>query len=120
MSTLLIHNARCIATFDHVEAAQSTELRDASIYIKDNRIEFIGLAANLPPEALQADEIIDARRHLVTPGLVNTHHHMYQSLTRAIPEVQNAELFSWLGGAVPDLGGSYARDGSSEHPDCHG
>ena len=47
MSTLLIHNARCIATFDHVEAAQSTELRDASIYIKGNRIVFVGLTADL-------------------------------------------------------------------------
>ena len=101
MSTLLIHNARCIATFDHAESARSTELRDASIYIKGNRIVFVGLTADLPPEALQADEVIDARRHLVTPGLVNTHHHMYQSLTRAIPEVQNAELFSWLGGLYP-------------------
>jgi cytosine/adenosine deaminase-related metal-dependent hydrolase len=50
---------------------------------------------------LQADEVIDASHHLVTPGLVNTHHHMYQSLTRAIPEVQNAELFGWLRGLYP-------------------
>jgi cytosine/adenosine deaminase-related metal-dependent hydrolase len=45
--------------------------------------------------------VIDASHHLVTPGLVNTHHHMYQSLTRAIPEVQNAELFGWLCGLYP-------------------
>jgi cytosine/adenosine deaminase-related metal-dependent hydrolase len=48
-----------------------------------------------------ADEVIDARGYLVTPGLINTHHHMYQSLTRAIPEVQNAELFGWLRGLYP-------------------
>ncbi|MDP1780779.1 MAG: 8-oxoguanine deaminase, partial [Hydrogenophaga sp.] len=48
-----------------------------------------------------ADETIDARGHLVMPGLVNTHHHMYQSLTRAVPAVQNAELFGWLRGLYP-------------------
>ncbi|OGO98471.1 MAG: 8-oxoguanine deaminase [Curvibacter sp. RIFCSPHIGHO2_12_FULL_63_18] len=101
MGTLLIHHARAIATFDNAAPAQSTELRDASIYIEGNRIAFIGATADLPPHALQAEEVIDARHHLVTPGLVNTHHHMYQSLTRAIPEVQNAELFGWLRGLYP-------------------
>jgi 8-oxoguanine deaminase len=106
MGTLLIHNARAIATFDtatfdNAAPAQSTELRDASIYIEGNCIAFIGATADLPPQALQADEVINACHHLVTPGLVNTHHHMYQSLTRAIPEVQNAELFGWLRGLYP-------------------
>jgi 8-oxoguanine deaminase len=106
MGTLLIHNARAIATFDsatfdNAAPAQSTELRNASIYIEGNRIAFIGATADLPPQALQADEVINACHHLVTPGLVNTHHHMYQSLTRAIPEVQNAELFGWLRGLYP-------------------
>jgi cytosine/adenosine deaminase-related metal-dependent hydrolase len=106
MGTLLIHNARAIATFDsatfdHADPAQSIELRNASIYIEGNRIAFIGATADLPPQALEADEVIDAQRHLVTPGLVNTHHHMYQSLTRAIPGVQNAELFGWLRGLYP-------------------
>jgi cytosine/adenosine deaminase-related metal-dependent hydrolase len=101
MTTLLIHNARCVATFDHVDPTQVRELRDASIYIRDNRIDYVGPTADLPPQALQADEIIDARNHVVTPGLVNTHHHMYQSLTRAIPQVQNAELFGWLRGLYP-------------------
>src|SRR3990167_425772 len=101
MGTLLIHHARAIATFDNANPAQSTELRNASIYVEGNRIAFIGATADLPPHALQADEVIDACHHLVTPGLVNTHHHMYQSLTRAIPEVQNAELFGWLRGLYP-------------------
>lgn len=101
MGTLLIHNACAIATFDNTNPAHATELRDASIYIEGNRIAFIGATADLPPQALQADEVIDACHHLVTPGLVNTHHHMYQSLTRAIPEVQNAELFGWLRGLYP-------------------
>ncbi|MES2529624.1 MAG: amidohydrolase family protein, partial [Pseudomonadota bacterium] len=94
MTTLLIRNATCIATFD----ADRTELRDASVFIRDHRVEAIGAAADLPQ---QADEVIDARGHLVVPGLVNTHHHMYQSLTRAIPAVQDAELFSWLRGLYP-------------------
>ena len=100
-TTLLIHNARCIATQDHADPTQARELRNASIYIQDNRIAFVGPTAELPPQALRSDEVIDARQHLVTPGLVNTHHHMYQSLTRAIPSVQNAELFGWLKGLYP-------------------
>ncbi|MDM0115873.1 8-oxoguanine deaminase [Variovorax sp. J22R133] len=94
MSTLLIRNAECIATFDD----QRTELRQGSILIRGNRIEAIGPSADV---AASADEVIDARGHLVVPGLVNTHHHMYQSLTRAIPGVQDAELFSWLRGLYP-------------------
>jgi 8-oxoguanine deaminase len=94
MSTLLIHNAACIATMDDVH----TELRDASVFVRDHLIEAVGPADSLP---LTADHVIDARGHLVTPGLVNTHHHMYQSLTRAIPSVQNAELFGWLRGLYP-------------------
>jgi cytosine/adenosine deaminase-related metal-dependent hydrolase len=101
LGTLLIHNARAVATFDHANPAQATELCNASIYIEGNCIRYIGATADLPPQAREADEVIDASRHLVTPGLVNTHHHMYQSLTRAIPEVQNAELFGWLRGLYP-------------------
>ena len=94
MRTLLIKNAHCIATLD----AHNRELRDASVFIRGNVIEAIGPAHESPAKA---DEVIDARSHLVTPGLVNTHHHMYQSLTRAIPAVQNAELFGWLRGLYP-------------------
>ncbi len=94
MTTLLIHNADCIATLDDAR----TELQKASVFIRGNLIEAIGLAASLPQSA---DEVIDARGHLVVPGLVNTHHHMFQSLTRAVPGVQNAELFTWLRGLYP-------------------
>ena len=92
--TLLIRNASCVATFDDAR----TELRDASVFIRGHRIEAVGPVADLPR---QADDVIDARGHLVVPGLVNTHHHMFQSLTRAIPAVQDAELFSWLRGLYP-------------------
>ncbi len=101
MTTLLIHNAACIATLDPTGPAPSTELADASLFVRDGLIEWIGHSATLPPALQQADEVIDARGHLVVPGLVNTHHHMYQSLTRAIPQVQDAELFSWLRGLYP-------------------
>jgi 8-oxoguanine deaminase len=101
MPNLLIKDARCVATFDHADPALGRELRDASLFIVDGRIAFVGATADLPPEAHTADEVIDARRHLVTPGLINTHHHMFQSLTRAIPAVQNAELFGWLRGLYP-------------------
>ena len=101
MTTLLIHNAACIATLDPTGSAPSTELADASLFVRDGLIEWIGPSATLPPALQQADEVIDARGHLVVPGLVNTHHHMYQSLTRAIPQVQDAELFSWLRGLYP-------------------
>jgi len=101
MTTLLIHHATCIATLAPTGSAPSTELADTSLFVRDGLIEWIGPSATLPPALLQADEAIDARGHLVVPGLVNTHHHMYQSLTRAIPQVQDAELFSWLRGLYP-------------------
>ena len=74
------------------------ELLGASVFLRGNRIEAIGPATTLPGTA---DEVIDARGHLVLPGFVNTHHHMFQSLTRAVPAVQDAELFTWLRGLYP-------------------
>jgi 8-oxoguanine deaminase len=102
MSSLLIHNATCIATLDHADPAKGRELKDASLFVRGNVIEWLGPTSELPPALRnEAAEVIDARGHLVTPGLVNTHHHMYQSLTRAIPGVQDAELFGWLRGLYP-------------------
>jgi len=94
MNTLLIHNAHTIATLNDA----GDEFRNASIFVRGNIIEAIGPAAQLPSTA---DRVIDAQHHVVIPGMVNTHHHMSQSLTRAIPGVQNAELFSWLTGLYP-------------------
>jgi len=93
-STLLIRDASLVATLDD----ERRELPDASILIRGNLIEAIGPASELPRSAA---EVIDARGHLVVPGLVNAHHHMYQSLTRAIRAVQDAELFSWLRALYP-------------------
>jgi 8-oxoguanine deaminase len=92
--TLLIKNAQCVATMDD----DSRELKNSSILIEAGLIKWIGSSGEEPQ---QANETIDAQGHLVVPGFVNTHHHMYQSLTRAIPTVQNAELFSWLKGLYP-------------------
>lgn len=87
--TLVVKHADVLVTMDGARR----ELRDAGLYVEDNRIVAVGPSAELPE---QADEVLDLRGHLVIPGLVNTHHHMYQSLTRAIPAAQNAELFGWL------------------------
>jgi cytosine/adenosine deaminase-related metal-dependent hydrolase len=100
MTSLFIHRAACIATQDDA----GTELFNASLLLRDGRVARIfteneSVEAYLQPGAV--DEVIDARHHVVTPGLVNTHHHMVQSLTRAVPQVQNAELFSWLKGLYP-------------------
>ncbi len=98
MTTLLIKNAQAVATFDHADSLKSRELAHASVFVRDNLIEAIGPANELPQTA---DEVINAAGHLVMPGLVNTHHHMFQSLTRALPATQNAELFGWLRGLYP-------------------
>jgi cytosine/adenosine deaminase-related metal-dependent hydrolase len=94
MTTLLIHNAHTIATLNDA----GDELKNASIFVRNKLIEAIGPAHTLPSTA---DRVIDAQHHVVIPGMVNTHHHMSQSLTRAIPGVQNAELFGWLRGLYP-------------------
>ncbi|WP_296001744.1 8-oxoguanine deaminase [Rugamonas sp.] len=94
MSTLLIKHARVLVTMDE----QRRELADGALFIRDHVIEQVGLTAELPAVA---DEVIDARDHVVVPGLINTHHHMYQSLTRVIPAAQNGELFDWLNNLYP-------------------
>ncbi|MFC3108142.1 8-oxoguanine deaminase [Undibacterium arcticum] len=92
--TLLIKNARVLVTMD----ADRREIANGAIFIRDNVIEQVGNSADLPHSA---DEIIDATNHVVMPGLINTHHHMYQSLTRVIPTAQNGELFNWLTNLYP-------------------
>ncbi len=94
MSTLLIHHARVLLTMD----AERRELADGGVFVRDHVIEAVGPSRELPAVA---DEVIDASDQLVLPGLVNTHHHMYQTLTRALPSVQDAELFGWLRGLYP-------------------
>jgi len=98
MTTLLIHRANCIATQDDSD----TELRGGSILIEDGVIKQIFSASENTSHLISSvDEVVDATKHVVIPGMVNTHHHMVQSLTRAIPGVQSSELFSWLQGLYP-------------------
>ncbi|MGD0969757.1 MAG: 8-oxoguanine deaminase, partial [Candidatus Aquilonibacter sp.] len=59
----------------------------------DNAIERIGPAAALPQTA---DSVVDARGMILIPGLINTHHHFYQTLTRNVPGTQDVDLFAWL------------------------
>jgi 8-oxoguanine deaminase len=89
MGTLLIRDAAHVETFDDANRV----LRDASIFVRDGAIEALGPAAELPRDA---DRVVDARGCIVIPGLVNTHHHFFQTLTRAVPGTQDVELFDWL------------------------
>jgi len=69
------------------------ELQHASLFIKDGFITAIGTSDEMPDTA---DEVLDLTGHIVFPGFVNTHHHFYQTLTRAVPGTQDANLFNWL------------------------
>jgi len=89
MGTLLIQHARLLVTMD----AQRREIADGAVFVRDQVIEAVGPSAALPASA---DEVIDANDQVVIPGLVNTHHHMYQTLTRVIRPAQDNELFDWL------------------------
>lgn len=86
MSRLLIKNAAAIVTCNSTDEL----LKNANILIQDGEIIAIG------GESQAADETIDATGCIVYPGLVNTHHHLYQTFSRNLPQVQNLELFDWL------------------------
>ncbi|HOZ34118.1 MAG TPA: amidohydrolase family protein, partial [Tabrizicola sp.] len=87
MSDLVIRNADAVVTMN----ARRDELSGADIYLRDGVVLAVG------HDLTQAEaEVIDAQGCVVTPGLVNTHHHLYQTLTRAVPGGQDALLFGWL------------------------
>lgn len=88
MTTLLIKNAYLVTMDDH-----QRELPEGGLFIRDGFIEQVGATSELPATA---DEVLDLKGHVVLPGLVNTHHHFYQTLTRAVPAAQDANLFNWL------------------------
>jgi cytosine/adenosine deaminase-related metal-dependent hydrolase len=89
MSTLLIKNAAVLVTMDD----RRQEIPEGGLFVRDGFIEQVGATGSLPETA---DEVLDLRGHLLLPGLVNTHHHFYQTLTRAVPAAQDANLFHWL------------------------
>ncbi|MGI9647736.1 MAG: 8-oxoguanine deaminase [Acidimicrobiia bacterium] len=89
MTTLLVKNATVLATMD----SERREIGGGGLFIRDGWIEQVGEVEELPGTA---DEVVDLEGHVVLPGFVNTHHHLYQTLTRAVPAAQDAGLFGWL------------------------
>jgi len=89
MTTLLIKNATVLVTMDD----DRREISGGGLFARDGWIEQVGTIGELPDTA---DEVVDLAGHVVLPGLVNTHHHLYQTLTRAVPAAQDAGLFGWL------------------------
>jgi len=87
MSTLLVRNAELLVSMD------GREIEGGGMFIRDGWIENVDHSLDIPAIA---DEIVDLSGHLVLPGLVNTHHHLYQTLTRAFPGAQDVGLFEWL------------------------
>ena len=94
MSTLLVRNAALLVTMDE----ERREIAGGGVFARDGVIEAVGTSDELPATA---DEVIDARGQVVLPGLVNTHHHMFQTLTRALPAAQDVDLFGWLQALYP-------------------
>jgi len=92
--SLLLRHAEVVVTMD----AARRELPGGWVLVEGGAISALGGAAEPPPPAAES---IDLRGHVLLPGLVNTHHHMYQTLTRALPAAQNAELFDWLAALYP-------------------
>ena len=88
MTTLLIKNAYIVTMDDH-----QREIPEGGLFIRRGLIEEVGPMSELPQTA---DEVLDLQGFVVLPGLVNTHHHFYQTLTRAVPAAQDANLFNWL------------------------
>jgi len=86
MSETLIRNAGVIVTMDD----DRRELADADLLIRDGVVVDLGYGLNT------TGDVVEAGGCVVTPGLVNTHHHLYQTLTRAVPGAQDALLFGWL------------------------
>ena len=89
MPTLLVKNAQLLVTMDE----KRSEIAGGGLYIENGFIKQVGKLEELPA---RADEILDLKHHIVLPGLINTHHHFYQTLTRAVPAAQDANLFNWL------------------------
>jgi cytosine/adenosine deaminase-related metal-dependent hydrolase len=92
MGTLLVRRAAILATMD------GAEIPNGALFARDGWIEEVGRSEDLPD---RADIVVDLYGHLVLPGLVNTHHHLYQTLTRVVPAAQSSGLFDWLRALYP-------------------
>ncbi len=102
MPTLLVKHADLLVTMD----AGCRRIPDGGLFARAGVIEQAGPTADLPAEA---DRVINARGMIVLPGLINTHHHLYQTLTRAVPAAQDATLFKWLKTLYPIWAGLTAE-----------
>ena len=89
MPTLLVRHAKVLVTMND----RREEILDGGFFARDGWVEQVGPSAALPSSA---DEVLEMTNHVVIPGMVNTHHHLYQTLTRAVPAAQDADLFHWL------------------------
>ena len=95
MPTLLVKNIHTLVTMDD----EQREIRHGALLVRDNVIERVGTTEELPDTA---DEVLNLEdKHIVLPGLVNTHHHFFQNLTRVTPAGQNGDLFQWLTAHYP-------------------
>jgi cytosine/adenosine deaminase-related metal-dependent hydrolase len=94
MADLLVRNARLLVTMD----AAGRELAGGWLSITGGFVEAVGASTDPEPPA---ERVVDATDCLVTPGLVNTHHHIYQNLTRAYPPMTDKPLFGWLRSLYP-------------------
>lgn len=110
MTILFLKHADVLVTMDN----QRREIKDGALFIEDGIITAVGSTEELTQlinvQQIMVDQTINMKNRVVLPGLVNTHHHMYQSLTRVIPGAQDAELFGWLkclypiwAGLTPDM-----------------
>jgi 8-oxoguanine deaminase len=103
MATLLLKHAQLLVTMD----ASRREIADGGLFARDGWIEQVGPTAALPD---RADTVLNLAGHVVIPGLINTHHHLYQTLTRAVPSAQDADLFHWLKTLYPIWGRMTSED----------
>jgi 8-oxoguanine deaminase len=92
--SMLVKNASVLVTMDKARR----EIKDAGMYIEDGEIKQVGPSSTLPKTA---EKILDLKDHLVLPGIVNTHHHLFQHLTRVAPAAQNCSLKDWKKNLLP-------------------
>ncbi len=88
-ASLLIRNIHTLVTMDACDA----QIHGGFIYAEDGEIKLVGAKV---PRGLRPARTIDASTSVAIPGLINTHHHLYQTLTRAYPAAEHAKLFDWL------------------------
>ena len=98
MSNLILSNIGLLVTMDD----ERSELSGVNIVIRDGIIDQIGVSSN--PTQIDGTRTVDMSGYAVFPGLINTHHHLYQTLTRAVPGAQNTGLFEWLRTLYPIWG----------------